>query len=268
MLFSLRNKIAIVTGAGQGIGKEIARTFARQGASVVLTDCNEATGEQATQELASEGLEASFNYVDAGDQASVAAVVSAVIKKYGRLDLVVHNAGVFPFVTIKDLTEAQLEKTLSVNLKSCFYWMKACAPQMIAQRRGRVLFTSSVTGPRVAVPLLAHYAASKAGVNGFIKSAALEYARYGITVNGVEPGFIRTSALEKFATEDEINDISKSVPVGNLGKPADISYAMAFLASDEAAYINGQTIIVDGGATIPESPQQLVGWYEAGGLDQ
>ncbi|MFP3558779.1 SDR family oxidoreductase [Paraburkholderia sp. SIMBA_049] len=265
-MFSLQNKVAIVTGAGQGIGKEIARILALQGAAVVIADKNEAAGCATEAEFQKEELDVAFSYVDACNSASVNAVVEAVIGRERRLDIVVHNAAVFPFVTIKDLTDEQLEQTLAVNLKACFYFTKASAPQMIKQRRGRILFTSSVTGPRVAVPLLAHYAASKAGVNGYIRSAALEYARYGITVNGVEPGFIRTPAMERFASPEEIVEIARSVPAGSLGSPRDIAYAMAFLASDEASYVNGQTIVVDGAATLPESPAQLASWYEAGGI--
>ena len=254
--------MAIVTGAGQGIGKGIAQVFAEQGATVIVAERNPETGQDAVRELTGAGMKCVFEHVEAGDKDSIFSMVSKVVQRCGRLDIVVHNAAVFPFTTIEELTDDQLEQTLAVNLKACFHLTKAAAPQMIKQKKGRILFTSSVTGPRVAVPLLAHYAASKAGVNGFIKSAALEYARQGITVNGVEPGFIRTQAMESFATPEEIAEISESVPIGRMGNPSDIAHAMLYLASDEASYVNGQTIIVDGAATIPESPAQLLTWYK------
>jgi 3-oxoacyl-[acyl-carrier protein] reductase len=148
---------------------------------------------------------------------------------------------------------------LSINLKACFRFSKACIPHLRKRGGGRLLFTSSVTGPRVAMPGTAYYAASKGGMNAFIRTAAIELARENITVNGVEPGYIRTSAMELLADEQGMAQMAKYIPMGYIGSPEDIAYAMLYLASDEARYITGQTICVDGGSTLPESPVFLEG---------
>src|SRR6185369_1955976 len=140
---------------------------------------------------------------------------------------------------------------------------QAVAPSMRERGRGRILFTSSVTGPRVAMPLLAHYASSKAGLNGFIRAASLEYARDGITVNAVEPGYILTQAMDALVSKEEQVQMAAQVPIGRLGSPHDIAHAMLYLASYEAAYVTGQTIVVDGGSCTPESGVQLQGFYDA-----
>jgi 3-oxoacyl-[acyl-carrier protein] reductase len=146
-----------------------------------------------------------------------------------------------------------LDRTLAVNLKAAFWLTQAALPMLRESRFGRVLVTSSVTGPRVAYPGLAHYAASKAGLNGFIRAAALELAAERITVNGVEPGMIDTQAQHNLGDAKHTEILRKSVPLGRLGRPWDIAAAMLFLASDAAAYITGQTLVVDGGGTLPEA---------------
>jgi 3-oxoacyl-[acyl-carrier protein] reductase len=166
----------------------------------------------------------------------------------------VHNAASFLGGPVEDYTEDDLETVLSVNLKACFRLSKAVIPHFKKRGGGRLLFTSSVTGPRVAMPGTSYYAASKGGVNAFIRTAAIELARDNITVNGVEPGFIRTAAMELLADEEGMAQMAKYIPVGYIGDPEDIAYCMLYLASDEARYITGQTICVDGGSTLPESP--------------
>ena len=152
------------------------------------------------------------------------------------------------------MDEATLERTLSVNLKACFWLLQAGASHLQRSGRGRMLVTSSVTGPRVAMPGSSHYAASKAGVNGFIRSAALEYARRGITVNGVEPGYIAKDSGSLLSNPDKAARIARHIPMGKLGCAEDIAYAFCYLASDAAQYMTGQTLVVDGGSTLPESP--------------
>jgi 3-oxoacyl-[acyl-carrier protein] reductase len=139
---------------------------------------------------------------------------------------------------------------------------QACLPHFRQQGGGRLLFTSSVTGPRVAMPGTSHYAMSKGGLNGFIRTAALEYARENITVNGVEPGYILTSAMSELGDEEELKAMGACIPQGHLGVPEDIANTMLFLASDEASYITGQTIVVDGGSTLPESQVVMDGFYD------
>lgn len=177
----------------------------------------------------------------------------ALLTRLDRLDVLVHNAGYFPLTPFEQITPAILQRTLDVNLSALFWLTQAALPHFRQQGRGTVLVTSSVTGPRVAFPGLSHYAASKAGVNGFIRSAALELAPLGIRVNGVEPGMIATPAMGNLGDNGLSERIAKGVPLGRLGAPADIANAMLYLASDLAGYVTGQTIIVDGGATLPET---------------
>ncbi len=163
--------------------------------------------------------------------------------------------------SIESLSDEQLDMTLSVNLKAAFWLTQDALPHLRKQGGGRILFTSSVTGPRVVMPETAHYAASKNGLNGFIRSAALEFAREGITVNGVEPGYILTPAMGALVDQEGLNEMASQIPLGALGAPDDIAHAMLFLASDQASYITGQTIVVDGGSTLPESPILMDQYY-------
>ncbi|MBS0976453.1 SDR family oxidoreductase, partial [Serratia rubidaea] len=190
---------------------------------------------------------------DLSDAAQIALLVEQVTQRCGRLDVVVHNAAYFPLTPFAEIDRALLQRTLSVNLMAPFHLAQAALPWMRRQGGGRILVTSSVTGPKVAYPGLAHYAASKAGVNGFIRAAALELAPYGITVNGVEPGMIRTPAMANLGDASLNQAIGGAVPLGRLGEPEDIAAAMVFLASAAAGYITGQTLVVDGGALLPEA---------------
>jgi len=177
----------------------------------------------------------------------------AVERDGGRLDVVIHNAAYFPLTPFMQIDEPTLDRTLSVNLSALFWLAQAALPAFERAGAGRLLVTSSVTGPRVVYPGLAHYAASKAGVNGFIRAAALELARRNVTVNGVEPGMICTPAAGNLGDALVAAQIARDIPLARMGEPEDIANAMLFLASADAAYITGQTIVVDGGATLPES---------------
>ncbi|OGT85167.1 MAG: 3-ketoacyl-ACP reductase [Gammaproteobacteria bacterium RIFCSPLOWO2_02_FULL_61_13] len=253
----LKSKVAIVTGSGQGIGQAIARVFAAEGAKVVIATRTPAHGEATLKLIRDAGYEATHITTDVGDVEQCTAVVEQTVRHYGRIDILVHNAASFLGGSVADYSEEDLETVLSVNLKACFRLSKACIPHLRKQGGGRLLFTSSVTGPRVAMPGTSYYAASKAGVNGFIRTAALELARDAITVNGVEPGYIKTPAMDLLADAEGQKQMAKYVPMGYIGDPSDIAYAMLFLASDEARYVTGQTIVVDGGSTLPESPAFL-----------
>lgn len=262
MIGNLTGKVVIVTGAGQGIGAGIAKVFSAAGAKVVVATRTKKNGQQTVDSINQSGGDALLIQTELGDREQINSMVEKTIAHYGKVDIAIHNAAIFPMYSIEDLSEQDLDETLNVNLKAAFWIVKACLPEFRRQKSGRFLFTSSVTGPRVAMPLTAHYAASKAGLNGFIKTAALELARENITVNGVEPGYILTQAMLHLVSEDELSDMAAGIPNGKFGEPEDIANAMLFLASDEASYVNGQTIVVDGGSTLPESPVVLQQFYQ------
>lgn len=251
--FRLNDKVAIVTGSGRGIGRAIAQVFAHAGATVVVATRSTGPGQETVRLIEAGGGRAHLHSCDLADPSAPAELVSACADAFGRLDILVHNAGVFPIAMIDRIDEATLEETLSVNLKAAFRLSAAALPHLKAAPAPRILFTSSVTGPRVALPGLAHYAASKAGLNGFIRAAAVEFAKYRITVNGVEPGLIRTEAMDTLGDEAAVAAMTREIPLGRLGEPEEIGHAMLYLASEQAAFVTGQTIIVDGGALLPEN---------------
>lgn len=250
----LHNKIALVTGGGQGIGRAITEVFAAQGATVVIAARTSAQGEDVAAQVRSRGGQASFFALDVADAEAVRQAVDEVAAQHDGLDIVVHNAAAFSRDPLETMDMSVLDRLLAVNLKACFYLTQAALPHMKKRGGGRILVTSSITGPKVAMPGTAHYAASKAGVNGFIRTAALELAAFGITVNGIEPGYIDTPAMTPLKERFGEEELTRYIPMKRLGRPEDIAHAMLFLASDEAPYITGQTIVVDGGSMLPESP--------------
>ncbi len=248
--FSLDGKIALITGAGGAIGAAIATAFAAAGAQVMLANRSIKPAQDVVTLLNQQVLQAKaipFIATEAGCRAAVANTVDA----YGGLNIIVHNAGGCRWTSLSEMTSEILDDALTLNLKCCFWLCQAALPTLKV-RGGRILITSSVTGPRVAMANAAHYAAAKAGVNGFIRAAALELAPHKITVNGVEPGFIAKGrgVLSEPSTRARIEHY---IPLGAMGKANDIANAMLYLASPAAAYVTGQTIIVDGGVTLPES---------------
>lgn len=251
----LEGKIAILIGAALGIGKGIAAKLVAEGAELVVGDRNVEAGRATIREL--DLPSDRFVEVDASQETDVERLSAAVLDRFGRIDILVQNAGIYPFSLIGDTSVAQWDHVLAVNLRSAFVATRACLAPMKAQSHGRMIFTSSITGPRVVSHGLAAYASAKAGINGFIKAAALEFAAYGITVNGIEPGNILTEGLQGDRSPAFIESMHRSIPMGRLGLPSDIANAVAFLASDEASYITGTTIIVDGGQTLPESKDFL-----------
>lgn len=264
----LNGKVAIVTGGGQGIGRGIVQVYAQEGARVLVATRTPKHGEEAVRLVREAGGDATLCVADVGTKADCERVVAEAVKVYGGVDILVHNAASFLGGPVEGYDEGDLETVLAVNLKACFRLSAACIPLFRKRGAGRLLFTSSVTGPRVAMPNTSYYAASKGGINAFIRTAAIELARDRITVNGVEPGYIRTAAMELLADEAGMAEMAKYVPMGYIGAPTDIAYAMAYLASDEARYVTGQTICVDGGSTLPESPvflQELSGIKQLGG---
>lgn len=249
---SFVGRTCIVTGAGQGIGRAIALSFAAHGAAVVVVDLRHERADEVSREIAAGGGRAMPAAVDVASRESIADLVNLAKEQFGSVDVVVHNAAHFPLHPFAEIDAEVLERTLAVNLKAAFWLTQAALPHLRSSPAGRVLVTSSVTGPRVAYPGLAHYAASKSGLNGFVRAAALELAGDGITVNGIEPGMIGTAATANLGSDAHAAELAKGIPLGRLGYPQEIAYAMLFLASEAAAYITGQTLIVDGGALLPE----------------
>ena len=247
----LDGKVALVTGAGCGIGAGIARVFAPAGAKVMVVTRTARHGEATVEAIEGAGGVAALCAVDIGNRANVERAVAETVDRWGGIDIAVHNAAAFLFGRVEEYSEDDLERVLSVNLKACFRLTRAVVPFLRERGGGRVLFTSSINGPRIAMPGTSYYAASKGGINNFIKVAALELARDHITVNGVEPGYIRTPAMDAQSDAKARERLARDIPVGYLGAPEDIAHCMLYLASDEARYITGQTICVDGGATLP-----------------
>lgn len=267
MFANLENKVALVTGAGRGIGAAIAEVFAEAGAGVMVVTRTAGHGQATVDRISNAGGEARLCAVDIGSLGNIEKAVADTVGAWGGIDIMVHNAASFLGGSVDEFSEDDLQTVLEVNLKSCFRLSKAVIPYFRKRGGGRLLFTSSVTGPRVAMPGTSYYAASKSGMNGFIRTAALELAGDNITANGVEPGFIHTEAMELLADEEGMAAMAKYIPQGGLGDPRDIAYAMLYLASDEARYVTGQTICVDGGSTLPETPtyfEEDVGVKELG----
>lgn len=246
-------KIAIVTGASRGIGRGIARLFARSGASVVLVARSEPALEAVASEIAAVGGTCAVVVGDVTRPEDNERMVRATVDRFGRLDALCHNAGIYPETLIEDMEQEEWDHVFRTNLTSTFLGVKASLPVMKEQQRGRIVLVSSITGPRVGYPGLAHYAASKSGMNGFMRTAAVEFAPHGITINAVEPGSIRTEGLAGLG-EEAIATMESYIPMGMLGEPEDIGHAAMFLASDGARFITGQSIVVDGGQILPEIP--------------
>ena len=245
----LAGRVALVIGAARGIGAGISEVFAEAGAELVVADQDGA----AVQDLAARlgpahlGLSADVSRKDDCQR-----LVQAAAEAFGQLDILVQSAGIYPWTTIENTPVEEWDRVLAVNLRGCFLAAQSCLPVMREQKYGRVIFISSITGPHVTSPGHGHYSASKAGINGLIRAAALEFAPHGITVNGIEPGNILTDGVRLHRSEAFIQTMAASIPLGRLGMPRDVADACLFLASDLASYITGTTIIVDGGQLLPE----------------
>lgn len=243
----LQNRVALVIGAARGIGEGIAARFVEEGAKIVIADTQEDAGKATAKRLGGR-----FILTDVSRKDHAEAAVQEAITHFGGLDILVQNAGIYPWTLIEDIEPEEWDRVMAVNLKGTYLAARAALPHMKSKNYGRMVFTSSITGPRVTMPGHGHYSATKAGINGFIKAAALEFSGYGITVNGVEPGNILTDNVMALRSADYIKSMEDSIPLGRLGTPRDVANAALFLASDEASYITGTAIIIDGGQTLPE----------------
>jgi 3-oxoacyl-[acyl-carrier protein] reductase len=253
MLTSIKGKSVIVTGASKGIGKGIARVFANQGARVMVVARNGADAAKCAAEI---GNGAASCSADIGNWDQCQAMAKATADAFGGVDILCANAGVYPQTKLEEMDPAEWDLVLGTNLKGNFLSVKACLPWLKKSGEGRVILTSSITGPVTGFPGWAHYGASKSGQLGFMRTACIELAKYGITVNAVLPGNIITEGLEGLG-EDYLKTMAASIPLKKLGRVEDIGNAALFLASKEANYITGQTIIVDGGQILPESLEAI-----------
>jgi 3-oxoacyl-[acyl-carrier protein] reductase len=257
MFNSMKGRSVLVAGGSRGIGKGIAAAFAAEGAQVVITGRDRQAGESTASELAAAGGNACYIQADVAKPADCAQMVAATIERNGGLDVLCCNAGVFPSASLAEMTPGQLDEVLGINLKGTVFAVQAALDALGRSGRGRVVVTSSITGPVTGYAGWAHYGASKAGQLGFIRSAALELAPAGVTINAVMPGNIITEGLADLGEEYE-QTMTASIPLKRLGSVADIASAVLFFASEQAGYITGQTLIIDGGQTIPESLEAMV----------
>lgn len=244
----LENKIAVITGGADGLGRAAALRFCNEGAVVFIWDMNEDKGLQTVKEIEEAGGKAFFRKVNTASYTEVEAATLAAIEQGGRVDILINNAGITRDASIKKMTPEQWQQVIDVNLTGVFNCAKCISAGMAEQGYGRIINTSSV------VALYGNfgqtnYVATKAGVIGITKTLARELGRKGVTVNAVAPGFIATEMVKKMP-ENVLKAMEEKVPVGRLGQPDEIAMAYLFLASDEAAYINGATLSVDGGITI------------------
>jgi len=249
---SIAGRAVVVTGATRGIGKGIARVFADNGARVLIVGRDQEAASGTVAELTAGGAEVSYVLADVSLRAGCQRIAETAAERLGGVDVLCANAGIFPDRRLADMTDEDLDSVLGTNLRGCILSVQACLPALRRSAHGRVILTSSITGPITGFPGWSHYGASKAGQLGFMRSAAIELAPHAITVNAVLPGNIITEGLTGFG-EEYIQEMTASVPLRRLGTVDEIGYAALFLASDEAAYITGQTIVVDGGQVLPES---------------
>lgn len=248
----LHGQVVIVTGASRGIGRGIADLFAKEGAKLVLVGRDVEQLERVKKAIEAKGEQAFWIQADVSNPEDMNRMVEQALQKYGKVDVLCHNAGIYPHARLENMTLEEWQKVIDVNLTGTFLAVKSCIPTMKEQGRGKIVVISSISGPQTALPGYSHYTASKGGVAGFVKTAAVELAKYKININAVEPGNILTEGLAAAGSE-HTNSMLPAIPLGRLGTPEDIAFAALFLTSQESDYITGQSLIVDGGQILPEN---------------
>ena len=244
----LKDKVAVVTGAAQGLGRACAECMAAEGAKIVVSDMNAQGGESAAAAIRDAGGEARFIACDVGDKAQVDALIAGAVEAYGRLDSAVANAGIVNFSDFLDLPEEDFDAVLRVNLKGVFLTGQAAARQMVKQGGGGTIITMSSINAVVAIPNIVPYVTAKGGVNQLTKAMALALADKGIRVNGIGPGSIMTEMLKSVANDKAaMHKVLARTPLGRAGEPAEIGKVAVFLASDDSSYMTGEIVYVDGG---------------------
>lgn len=252
-MFSLKAKVAIITGSDRGIGKGIATIFAKAGANVIIASVNTQGCAETCQEIKKFGVDALALHCDVSNERDVENLISETVKKFGKLDIFVNNAGVLLQKPLEEVTEKELDWLLSINLKGVFYCTKHAAKQMKKQGKGGSIVNIASIAALVGYPGLTAYCASKGGVAAFTRSAAIELAPAGIRVNAICPGLVETPMTkDALASEKMREENLKSIPIHIIGQPEDIGYGALYLASDEARYVTGVSLVVDGGSSIKD----------------
>jgi 3-oxoacyl-[acyl-carrier protein] reductase len=245
----LSERVAIVTGGGRGIGREIALKLAEVGATVVINDVGDSTpAEGVAEEIRKMGRESLVILADVNQSAEVTGLVDKAVEKYGKVDILVNNAGITRDQLIMRMSDEDWDKVLGINLKGVFLCSKTVLRPMMRQRWGRIISISSIVG-LIGNPGQANYASAKAGIIGLTRTIAKEVASRGITANAIAPGFIDTAMTQQLP-EERRQELMAQIPLGSLGTPRDVAEVVAFLASEEARYITGQVITVDGGISL------------------
>jgi 3-oxoacyl-[acyl-carrier protein] reductase len=247
----LDEQVAVITGGARGIGLGIATVLAGAGAHVVLADLDPEAARAAVTRLRARGRSAESRETDVTDRASVDALAAAVVAAHGRIDILAANAGIYPSTDFASIDDEIWDRVMDVNVRGALHAAQACLPTRLDRGYGRIVFSSSITGPITGQAGFAHYGASKAALLGLMRSIAVEVAARGVTVNAVMPGNIETPGLADTSEAHRARMLS-AIPMGRFGTPEDVGAAVRFLASPEAAYITGQTLISDGGQVLPE----------------
>lgn len=253
MFTSIADRSVLVTGGSKGIGRGIASVFAAAGANVLITGRDEPSLRKAAADL---GARVSYVVADVTSREDCDRMAATAVERHGGVDVLCANAGVFPSARLTDMTSEDLNAVVATNLNGTVFAVQACVEALATSGRGRIVVTSSITGPHTGYPGWSHYGASKAAQLGFMRTAALELAPRNITINAVLPGNIATEGLDGLG-DDYLTEMAASIPQKRLGGVADIGNAALFFATEEAGYVTGQTLVVDGGQVLPESLQAL-----------
>ncbi|MCX6775852.1 MAG: SDR family NAD(P)-dependent oxidoreductase [Candidatus Micrarchaeota archaeon] len=252
-MFSLKAKVAIITGSDRGIGKGIATIFAKAGANVVIASVNTQRCAETCQEIKKFGVDALALHCDVSNERDVESLVSKTVKKFGKLDIFVNNAGVLLEKSLEEVTEKELDWLLSINLKGVFYGTKHAAKQMKKQGRGGSIVNIASIAALVGYPGLTAYCASKGGVAAFTRAAAMELAPSKIRVNSICPGLVETPMTKDALANEKMREENlNSIPIHIIGQPEDIGYGALYLASDEARYVTGTSLVIDGGSSVKD----------------
>ncbi|MET0137333.1 MAG: SDR family oxidoreductase [Sphingobium sp.] len=246
----LDGRVAIVTGGGRGIGRACALRFAAEGAKLVVATRSAAPGQAVVDEIIAAGGQAILVTLDMGDRAAVKAMVDRAAAHFGAIDIVLHNAAYLTPAMLADMPDDVLDQMFDVGVKAAFWLTRDALPWLKKSQAGRILVTSSVAGNQKSLPGRVHYGSVKMAVSGFVRGAGLELAHHRITVNAIEPGLTVTHALTSTVAPDQVAAMGAEIPIGRAGQPEEIAAGFLFLASDEAGYITGRSLTMDGGHSL------------------